>query len=124
MIISHNIKSFYCIFSVESYSLFINVGGFKQIQSNVTYTLYVDESIRCCRLVGKRDNVTIVNGESYTYDDFKIPEEYRPSNGSISLILRHYNFFNYVYANGTVGIYNAGSTVQNYSFSFIHEWHY
>lgn len=113
-----------CRFSVKSCSTHINVTGFKQIQSNITYALYVDESSRTAQVRANRTGVTIPAGNGFEYNDFVIPTKYRPSNNSASLIMRSNQFLNYVFTNGTVGITNVGSTVTNYALNFIHEWHY
>ena len=103
----------------------MNVTGWRQIQSNTTYTLYVDESIRLCQIRAHRTNITIVPGDSFSYDDFKIPSSYRPKQVSLCHIYRtEYGILSYVFANGTVGIYNTGSQKTGWDMSFIHEWHY
>jgi len=102
----------------------INVTGFKKIAENTTYTLMVDESTRCCRIEAHRTGVTIPNGHSFSgYGDF-IPSKYYPKSNSFCLIMRKTTFLHYVFDNGSYGITNLGSTVQDYTLAFIHEWHY
>lgn len=112
------------IFSVETFSTSINVSGFKLIQSNITYALYVDESTHTAQIRANRTGVTIATGNGFEYTDFVIPTKYRPSANNISLIMRSNQFINYVFSDGTVGITNTGNTVTNYSINFIKEWHY
>ena len=112
-------------FAVKSYTAFINVTGWRTVQSNVTYTLYVDESTRTCRVRATRSNVTIINGESFTYNDFVIPEKYRPIDTSVVPCFRaNSEVFHYVFNSGIVGIYNSGNTKTGWNLGFIHEWHY
>ena len=111
-------------FSVKSQTTQIQVTGFKLIQSNTTYTLYVDESTHTAQIRVQRNGVTILSGESFVYQDFTIPTKYQPAQNSIEFIMRNNTILNFIYANGTVGIYNLGSTVTNYNLNFIHEWHY
>ena len=112
------------MFSTNNNNLQIKVDGFKLIQSNVTYALYVDESTHIAQIRVVRTGVTIVSGHSFIYSDFVIPTKYRPKNTSTAWIMRDNQFLNYVNSAGEIGITNLGNTVTNYSFNFLHEWHY
>lgn len=101
------------------------VTGFKLIQSNITYKLYVDESSHVCKVEAYRQNVTISNGDSFNYNDFVIPKKYRPIYPTIMPCFRAApDILHYVFSDGTVGIYNSGTTKTGWNIGFIHEWHY
>ena len=104
----------------------INVTGFKKIAENITYTLYVDEFQRLAQIRVNRSNVTIGTGDVFNYSDFKIPSQYRPKSNSFVPIGRNApSILNYVWDNGSVGIYNnSGNQWTNYTLAFQHEWHY
>lgn len=112
-------------FSANTSIIQIMVAGFKLVQSNITYKLYVDESIRTCKVTAYRQNATITNGDSFNYNDFVIPEKYRPSATTFVPCFRAApEIVNYVFTNGRVGIYNSGTTKTDWNIEFIHEWHY
>ena len=113
-------------FSANNRSTQVNVTGFKRVLYNTTYALWVDESQHLAQVRCSRTNITITNGESFSYSDFIIPAKYRPPIQSIALIFRGVTeITNYVYGdNGKVGIYNAGTTKTGWDLAFINEWHY
>lgn len=112
-------------FRVANQSIQVMVTGFKRVLYNTTYALWVDESQHLAQLRCSRTNITITNGESFRYDDFVIPSKYRPSFQCITLIFRGAaEITNFVYDNGLVGIYNAGTTKTGWDLDFINEWHY
>lgn len=113
-------------FSVNTKQLQIFITGFKFIQSNITYNLYVDESQRLAQIRVNRSNVTIGTGDGFNYSDFKIPSQYRPkSNSFVSVDRTIPSILNYVWTDGTIGIYNnTGNQWTNYTLAFQHEWHY
>ena len=113
-------------FSANTKQLQIFITGFKFIQSNITYNLYVDESQRLAQIRVNRSNVTINNGDTFNYSDFKIPSQYRPkSNSYVSVGRNAPSILNYVWDDGTIGIYNnTGNQWTNYTLTFQHEWHY
>ena len=111
---------------VENQTIEVYVTGFKQIQSNITYHLYVDESQRLAQIRVNRSNVTINNGDGFNYSDFKIPSQYRPkANSYVSVGRNAPSILNYVWTDGTIGIQNnTGNQWTNYTLTFQHEWHY
>ena len=113
-------------YSANTKQLQIFITGFKFIQSNITYNLYVDESQRIAQIRVNRSNVTINNGDGFNYSDFKIPSHYRPkSNSYVSVGRNAPSILNYVWDDGTIGIYNnTGNQWTNYTLIFQHEWHY
>lgn len=113
-------------FSASNEKLQCNVTGFREIQHNITYYLYVDESQRLAQIRVNRSNVTITTGDGFKYNDFSIPSKYRPTQNSFAPIGRTApTILNYVWSNGVIGIYNnSGSTWSNYDLAFVHEWHY
>ena len=101
------------------------VTGFKLVQSNITYKLYVDESIHTCKVTAYRQKVTIINGDGFNYNDFVIPEKFRPSANTIVPCFRTTpEIVNYVFTNGRIGIYNNGTTKTDWDIGFMHEWQY
>ena len=103
----------------------IKVTGFKKVLNNITYELWVDESTRNAALLANRSGVTIGAGDGFNYNDFKIPSNYRPTTNSFVTVGRTTpGIINYIWADGTVGIYNNGSQMTNYSLNFRHEWHF
>ena len=112
-------------FRVANQSIQVNVTGFKRVLYNSTYALWVDESQHLAQLRCSRTNITITPGESFVYSDFTIPTKYRPASTVLSIIYRgNPEITNFVYTNGGVGIYNAGSTRTGWDLAFINEWHY
>ena len=112
-------------FTVANQSIQVNVSGFKKIQSNITYELWVDESLKLAAIVVNRSNVTIGTGDGFNYNDFKVPSDYSPSTNSFVVVGRTTpDVINYVWADGTIGIYNNGSQMSNYALNFRHEWHF
>lgn len=112
-------------FRVANQSIQVMVSGFKRVLYNSTYALYVDESQHLAQLRCSRTNITITNGESFRYDDFVIPSKYRPPSQCVTSIFRGVpEITNFVYDNGIVGVYNAGSTRTGWDLAFINEWHY
>ena len=113
-------------FSANTKQLQIFITGFKFIQSNITYNLYVDESQRLAQIRVNRSNVTINNGDGYNSSDFKIPSQYRPSaNSFVPVGKTAPSILNYVWTDGTIGIQNnTGNQWANYNLAFQHEWHY
>lgn len=111
---------------IENQTIEVYVTGFKFIQSNITYALYVDESQRLTQIRANRSGVTIGTGDGFNYNDFKIPAKYRPKSNSYVPIGRTSPLIlNYVWTDGTIGIYNnTGNQWTNYNIVFIHEWHY
>ena len=113
-------------FSANTKQLQIFITGFKFIQSNITYNLYVDESQRLAQIRVNRSNVTINNGDGFNYSDFTIPSQYRPKTNSFVPVGRNApSILNYVWTDGTIGIFNnTGNQWTNYTMTFQHEWHY
>ena len=113
-------------FRVANQSIQVNVTGFREILSNITYNLYVDESQRLAQIRVNRSNVTINKGDGFNYSDFKIPSQYRPKVNSFVAVGRNAALIiNYVWDEGTIGIYNnTGNQWTNYNLAFQHEWHY
>ena len=112
-------------FRVANQSIQVMVTGFKRVLYNSTYALWVDESQHLAQLRCSRTNITITPGESFVYSDFTIPSQYRPASTALSIIYRgNPEITNFVYTNGGVGIYNAGSTRTGWDLTFINEWHY
>ena len=111
---------------IENQTIEVYVTGFKEIQSNITYHLYVDESQRLAQIRVNRSNVTINTGDGFNYSDFKIPSQYRPKSNSFVPVGRSAPLIiNYVWDNGTIGIQNnTGNQWTNYNLVFTHEWHY
>ena len=113
-------------YSANTKQLQIFITGFKFIQSNVTYNLYVDESQRLAQIRVNRSNVTIGTGDGFNYSDFTIPSQYRPkANSYVPVGKTAPSILNYVWTNGTIGIQNnTGNQWTNYNLTFQHEWHY
>ena len=113
-------------YSANNRSTQVNVTGFKKIAENITYTLYVDESQRLAQIRVNRSNVTIGTGDGFNYSDFTIPSQYRPKSNSFVPVGRNApSILNYVWDDGTIGIYNnTGNQWTNYTLTFQHEWHY
>ena len=84
------------------------------------------DSQRLAQIRVNRSNVTINNGDTFNYSDFKIPSQYRPkSNSYVSVGRNAPSILNYVWDDGTIGIYNnTGNQWTNYTLTFQHEWHY
>lgn len=102
-----------------------NVTGFKKVLNNITYSLWVDESTKTAAVIANRSGVTIGAGDGFNYNDFKIPSNYRPSANSFVTVGRTTpGIINYIWTDGTVGIYNNGSQMTDYTLNFRHEWHY
>ena len=103
----------------------IKVTGFKKVLNNTTYSLWVDESTRNAAVLANRSGVTIGAGDGFNYNDFKIPSNYRPSTNSFVTVGRTTpGVINYIWTDGTVGIYNNGSQMTNYNLNFRHEYHF
>ena len=103
----------------------IRVTGFKKVLNNITYALWVDESTRQAAVVANRSGITINAGDTLNYNDFKIPSEYRPSTNSFVTVGRTTpGVINYIWTDGTVGIYNNGSQMTNYTLNFRNEYHF
>ena len=103
----------------------IKVTGARKVLNNITYSLWVDESTKTAAILGKRSGVTIGVGDGFNYNDFKIPSKYRPSTNSFVPIGRTTpGIINYIWVDGTVGIYNNGSQMTNYDLNFRHEWYF
>ena len=103
----------------------IKVTGFKKVLNNITYELWVDESTRQAAVLGERSGVTIGAGDGFNYNDFKIPSKYRPSTNSFVTVGRTTpGLINYIWTDGTVGIYNNGSQMTDYTLNFRHEYHF
>ena len=101
------------------------VTGFKLVHSNITYTLYVDESTRTCQVKADRKNVSIPVGETFMYNDFAIPEKYRPLANSTKPIYRAYpEILSFILRQGQCGVYNNGTARTGWDMYFIHEWQY
>ena len=112
-------------FSANTTSKQVNVTGRKQMLNNITYSLWVDESTRTAVVLANRTNVTIGVGDGFNYNDFKIPSNYRPTTNSFVTIGRTTpGIINYIWTDGTVGIYNNGSQITNYTLNFRHEYHF
>ena len=112
-------------FTANNKTVQCNVTGFREIQSNITYHLYVDESQRLAQIRVNRSNVTITNGDSFHYDDFEIPSNYRPpTNSAVNIGRSIPGVINYIWATGAVGIYNNGSTMTGVNINFLHEYHF
>jgi len=112
-------------FSANNRSTQVNVTGFKRVLYNITYSLWVDESRKQAVVLAERSGVTIGAGDGFNYNDFKIPSQYRPSTNSFVTVGRTTpGIINYIWADGTVGIYNNGSQMTNYTLNFRHEWHF
>ena len=93
--------------------------------NNITYALWVEESTRRAVVLANRSGVTIGAGDGFNYNDFKIPSKYRPTTNSFVTVGRSTpNVINYIWADGTVGIYNNGSQMTNYDLNFRHEYHF
>ena len=103
----------------------IKVTGFKKVLNNITYALWVDESTKTAVVLANRSNVTIGAGDGFNYNDFKIPSNYRPTTNSFVTVGRTTpNVINYIWTDGTVGIYNNGSQMTNANINFRHEYHF
>ena len=103
----------------------IKVTGFKKVLNNIRYSLWVDESTRTAVVLANRSGITINAGDTLNYNDFKIPSEYRPSTNSFVTVGRTTpGLINYIWTDGTVGIYNNGSQMTNYTLNFRHEYHF
>ena len=103
----------------------IKVTGFKKVLNNITYELWVDESTRQAAVLGERSGVTIGAGDGFNYNDFKIPSKYRPSTNSFVTVGRTTpGLINYIWTDGTVGIYNNVSQMTNYTLNFRPEYHF
>ena len=103
----------------------IKVTGFKKVLNNITYSLWVDESTKTAAVLANRSGITINAGDGFNYNDFKIPSNYRPSTNSFVTVGRTTpGVINYIWADGTVGIYNNGSQMTNYDLNFRHEYHF
>ena len=112
-------------FSANTTSKQVNVTGRKQVLNNITYELWVDESTRLAVVIANRSGVTIGAGDGFNYNDFKIPSKYRPSTNSFVTVGRTTpGLINYIWTDGTVGIYNNGSQMTNYTLNFRHEYHF
>ena len=112
-------------FSANTTSKQVNVTGRKQVLNNITYELWVDESTRLAVVIANRSGVTIGAGDGFNYNDFKIPSKYRPSTNSFVTVGRTTpGILNYIWTDGTVGIYNNGSQMTNYTLNFRHEYHF
>ena len=112
-------------FSANTVSSQIRVTGSKKVLNNITYELWVDESTRRAVVIANRSGVTIGAGDGFNYNDFKIPSNYRPSANSFVTVGRGSpGVINYIWADGTVGIYNNGSQMTNYALNFRHEYHF
>ena len=103
----------------------IKVTGFKKVLNNITYSLWVDESTKTAAVLANRSGITINAGDGFNYNDFKIPSNYRPSTNSFVTVGRTTpGVINYIWADGTVGIYNNGSQMTDYTLNFRHEYHF
>ena len=103
----------------------IKVTGFKKVLNNITYELWVDESTGYAVVIANRSGVTIGVGDGFNYNDFKIPSKYRPSANSFVTVGRTTpGVINYIWTDGTVGIYNNGSQMTNFSLNFRHEYRF
>ena len=103
----------------------IKVTGFKKVLNNITYKLWVDESTKTAVVLANRSGVTIGAGDGFNYNDFKIPSKYRPSTNSFVTVGRTTpGIINYIWTDGTVGVYNNGSQRTNYDLNFRHEYHF
>ena len=112
-------------FSANNRITQVHVTGRKQVLNNVTYSLWVDESTRTAVVLANRSGVTIGAGDGFNYNDFKIPSKYRPSANSFVTVGRGSpGIINYIWTDGTVGIYNSGSQMTNYDLNFRHEYHF
>ena len=112
-------------FSANTTSKQVNVTGRKQVLNNITYELWVDESTRLAVVIANRSGVTIGAGDGFNYNDFKIPSKYRPStNSQVTVGRTTPGILNYIWTDGTVGIYNNGSQMTNYTLNFRHEYHF
>ena len=112
-------------FSANTTSKQVNVTGRKQVLNNITYELWVDESTKTAAVLANRSGVTIGAGDGFNYNDFKIPSNYRPSTNSFVTVGRTTpGVINYIWTDGTVGIYNNGSQMTNYNLNFRHEYHF
>lgn len=112
-------------FSANTVSSQIRVTGFKKVLNNITYSLWVDESTKTAAVLANRSGITINAGDTLNYNDFKIPSEYRPSTNSFVTVGRTTpGVINYIWTDGTVGIYNNGSQMTNANINFRHEYHF
>ena len=111
--------------SANTVSSQIRVTGFKKVLNNITYSLWVDESTKTAAVLANRSGVTIGAGDGFNYNDFKIPSNYRPSTNSFVTVGRTTpGVINYIWTDGTVGIYNNGSQMTDYTLNFRHEYHF
>ena len=112
-------------FSANNRSTQVNVTGFKKVLNNITYALWVDESTKTAVVLANRSGVTINAGDGFNYNDFKIPSNYRPSTNSFVTVGRTTpGVINYIWTDGTVGIYNNGSQMTDYTLNFRNEYHF
>ena len=112
-------------FSANNVTTQINVSGFREILSNSTFKLFVDESQRIAQVRGNRSGITITEGESFVSSDFIIPTEYRPKNTSMAQASRNMPIIHFVKnTTGQNGLFNQGTTQTNYTLNMINEWHY
>ena len=103
----------------------IKVTGTRNVLNNITYALWVDESTRTAVVLANRSGVTIGAGDGFNYNNFKIPSKYRPSTNSYVTVGRTTpGIINYIWTDGTVGIYNNGSQMTNYDLNFRHEYRF
>ena len=112
-------------FTANNKTVQCNVTGFKKVLNNITYSLWVDESTKTAAVLANRSGVTIGAGDGFNYNDFKIPSNYRPTTNSFVTVGRTTpGVINYIWTDGTVGIYNNGSQMTNYTLNFRHEYHF
>ena len=112
-------------YSANNVTTQINVSGFREILSNSTFKLFVDESQRIAQVRGNRSGITISQGESFVSSEFIIPSEYRPPNSSMVPATRNVPITHFVYnTTGQNGLFNQGTAQTNYNLNMIHEWHY
>ena len=112
-------------YSANNVTTQINVSGFREILSNSTFKLFVDESQRIAQVRGNRSGITVTQGESFVSSDFIIPTEYRPKNTCMAQASRNMQIIHFVYnTTGQNGLFNQGTSQTNYTLNMINEWHY
>ena len=116
-------------FSVGDAHTQITVYGFEKIKDHDSgrYHLWADKFRRVAMLELTFDSETITTGDVIYQASGFIPSDYKPPLGGniVSMLARNYNLMCYIWSNeGTVGIANKGSTINDLTLHNVIQWSY